>query len=216
MRTPELDVLPRCDPGRPDVEALMDPSPVPSNRPLFGGELPYVDDWNWNLLGCWKVGRELPNKLFAAGGAPAGVDEGNMDWSGGGPAGVVDGPKRLERRESGVDGGVDDGTRNMAVVELDELQSRARGAGEAGGYCALVMSKRIHSFDGRVPLAECCLGVRSRFPSFASLDNMQEQADAQSDAWQRRSRRRQGETFLPAPGTASGGMPARSFSTPDR
>tara|TARA_R110002003_G_scaffold54_28_gene4899 strand:+ start:13692 stop:13847 length:156 start_codon:yes stop_codon:yes gene_type:complete len=48
-----------------------------------------------------------------AGGGPAGVDEGPTDWSGGGPAGVVDGPWRLDRREPGVDGGVDDGTRNM-------------------------------------------------------------------------------------------------------
>lgn len=74
------------------------------------------------------------------GGGPAGVEEGIKDMSGGGPAGVVEGALklRLERRESGVEGGEDEGTRNMAAMCADELcrgwepgrsrESRAEGA----------------------------------------------------------------------------------------
>lgn len=47
------------------------------------------------------------------------------DLSGGGPAGVVDGTLRLERRESGVDGGDEDGTRNMVVLLLVEAMPGA-------------------------------------------------------------------------------------------
>lgn len=46
-----------------------------------------------------------------AGGGPAGVEEG------GGPAGVVDGAFWLWRRELG--GGVEEGTRNIAVVQRE-------------------------------------------------------------------------------------------------
>lgn len=56
---------------------------------------------------------ELPKNVD--GGGPAGVEDGIMR-EGGGPAGVVDGMLvLLARRESGVDGGVDDGTRKTIV-----------------------------------------------------------------------------------------------------
>lgn len=93
----------------------MDPEPIPSNKPFFGGELPKAEVLKFKFLGL-KSGRELPKRLFDAGGGPAGVEEGMKERWGGGPAGVVDGALRLERRESGVEGGVDEGTRNMAVV----------------------------------------------------------------------------------------------------
>jgi hypothetical protein len=74
----------------------------------------------------------VPNRPPVGGGGPAGVEEGIKDMSGGGPAGVVEGALklRLERRESGVEGGEDDGTRNMAVV------------------CCVVGRSRVEAVDG--------------------------------------------------------------------
>jgi hypothetical protein len=44
------------------------------------------------LFGLSNVGRDVLNRpLLMAGGGPAGVEEGFLDWPGGGPAGVVDG-----------------------------------------------------------------------------------------------------------------------------
>lgn len=93
----------------------IDPEPTPSSSPCFGGELPKAEVLKLCEFGLWKLGRELPKRLFMGGGAPAGVEEGMKERSGGGPAGVVEGTLRLERRESGVEGGVEEGTRNMAA-----------------------------------------------------------------------------------------------------
>lgn len=76
-------------------------------------------------LGC-----ELP-KMDEGGGTPAGVKE--LVEDGGGPAGVVEGcgnrllvprfrPPREDRRESGVEGGLDDkGTANVPDILRDRL-----------------------------------------------------------------------------------------------
>lgn len=106
----------------------MEPEPIPSSSPSFGSELPKVDVPKLNLLGCSKLGR-LPNRLLDAGGGPAGVEEGIANRSGGGPAGVVDGAWRLERRESGVEGGVEEGTRNMVAVILGRAVTSDEGEG---------------------------------------------------------------------------------------
>jgi hypothetical protein len=54
------------------------------------------------------------------------------DMSGGGPAGVVEGALklRLERRESGVEGGEDDGTRNMTATMRRFVVGRAKARAE--------------------------------------------------------------------------------------
>lgn len=67
----------------------------------------------FKVLGFVALNCELKRPV---GGGPAGVDEGMKDRSGGGPAGVVEGMSRLERRESGVEGGEEDGTRNIAAL----------------------------------------------------------------------------------------------------
>jgi hypothetical protein len=54
------------------------------------------------------------------------------DMSGGGPAGVVEGALklRLERRESGVEGGEEDGTRNMTAIMLRFVVGHAKARTE--------------------------------------------------------------------------------------
>jgi len=89
------------------------------NSSVFGGELPKAEVLKSSVLEMPKLGCEVPKRPPAAGGGPAGVEEGMKERSGGGPAGVVEGAlkRRLERRESGVEGGgVEEGTRNMAAL----------------------------------------------------------------------------------------------------
>ena len=68
-------------------------------------------------------------------------------------------------------GGVDDGTRNMAPVVLDELRFGAREGGEeassgsqAGDYRAIGMTRRVHSFGGRLPCCKVLLGLEGSLP----------------------------------------------------